>query len=56
MTILEFLASQLDREISDFEKKAPQQIFTDGLDFWQLCLTAREILQKEKSNVTDNTR
>lgn len=49
MTILELLASQLDREAKDFEMKAVQQTFREDIDFWTLCLNAKQMLMEIKS-------
>jgi hypothetical protein len=50
MKIIELLASQLDREAQEHEVKAAQHIFTEGIEFWQLCLEAqRLILEREEA-------
>lgn len=47
MTRLELLAGQLDEQALDHEKQAPQQIFTQGLEFWRLCLEAKRLLMEK---------
>lgn len=49
MTRLELLAGQLDAEALDHEKQAPQQIFSQGMDFWQLCLEAKRLVMEQKT-------
>ena len=51
MTILEFLASQLDREATQYDN---QKIIGEDIEFWQLCLECyRLILEKKEMNVKD---
>lgn len=47
MTRLELLAGQLDAEALDHEKQAPQQIFSQRLEFWQLCLEAKRLVSEK---------
>ena len=58
MRIIEFLASQLDKEVEDYEQKAPRNIFIQNLEFWQLCLECKRLLideqlAKEEKNDTN---
>jgi len=43
MTVLELLSSQLDRQVTDAEKSATQNLFSQQIEFWNLCLMAREL-------------
>ena len=45
MTVLEYLSSQLDREMTQFDT---QRIFSEEIEFWNLCLEARRFLIDEK--------
>ena len=45
MTVLEYLSSQLDREMTQFDT---QRIFSEEIEFWNLCLEARSLLIDEK--------
>lgn len=57
MTVLEFLASQLDREATNFDTPV---VFTENIEFWNLCLEAKRFLIDEglakqgDKNVTHN--
>ena len=48
MKVIELLASQLDREALPHEIQAMQRIFSEGLEFWQLCLEAKRLLIDEQ--------
>lgn len=50
MTRIELLASQLDKEASENELKAVQQIFTQGLEFWMLCLECKRLIAEENND------
>ena len=56
MTVLELLASQLDREVKDFELKATEHTFSENIDFWTLCLNAKQMFMEQKANEKDNLR
>lgn len=49
MTRLELLASQLDAQALPHELGATQQIFTDGIEFWQLCIEAKRLIIESKT-------
>jgi hypothetical protein len=54
MKIIEFLAAQLDRDISQPEIASGGQVFVQNLDFWNLCLECRRLLLDERAlNDTD---
>ena len=46
MTILEFLSSQLDREMLPHQIQNPQVSFQSSKWYYELCFKAREILLK----------
>ena len=48
MKVIELLSSQLNREAFEHEIKAAEQIFTQNIDFWMLCVETRRILNEEK--------
>ena len=48
MRIIELLANQLEREALPHEIQAPQQIFGEALEFWQLCMDAKRLLIDEQ--------
>jgi len=51
MTILEFLASQLNREATQYDN---QKTIGEDIEFWQLCLECyRLTLEKKEMNVKD---
>ena len=56
MTILEFLASQLNREVTQYDN---QRIIGEDIEFWNLCLECRRLLwdeqlaKQERKDVTD---
>ena len=45
MKIIEFLASQLDRETTQYDNS---RVFIEEMDFWNLCLECRRLLIDEK--------
>ena len=58
MKVIEFLASQLDREPLENEVQAPANFFVQNLDFWNLCLECKHLiieekLSKEEKNASD---
>ena len=56
MTFLEFLVSQLGREITPYDN---QRTITEDIEFWQLCIEAKRLfleekqLKQERQNDTD---
>ena len=56
MKIIELLAGQLNREALPHEINAAQQIFTQSLEFWSLCLEARRLLLEEKGLTNDKNK
>ena len=46
MTILEFLASQLDKEATQYDN---QKTIGEDIEFWQLCLEAKRLLIDEET-------
>lgn len=45
MTFLEFLASQLDKEVTQYDN---QRIIGEDVNFWNLCLECRRLLLDER--------
>ena len=45
MTLLEFLASQLNREATQYDN---QKTIGEDIEFWQLCMEARRLLLDEQ--------
>ena len=45
MTLLEFLASQLDREATQYDN---QRTIGEDIEFWQLCIECRRLIMDEK--------
>lgn len=48
MTRLELLAKQLDAEATPYDMQATQKIFTEGLEFWSLCMEAKRLLLEQR--------
>jgi hypothetical protein len=48
LRIIELLSSQLDREAQPQEISAMEHLFSERIDFWNLCFEARRILLEEK--------
>lgn len=55
MKVIEFLASQLDRELKEKETLGNPELMFENLDYWYLCMEAFKILE-ERKNDKDNPR
>ena len=58
MTILEYIASQLDREVTEDDIKFGKQFIIDQLDYWNFCLECKRLLidgqlAKEEKNAAN---
>jgi hypothetical protein len=53
MTVIEYLASRLDREMTQVEIDFGDSNFLERLDFLALCLQAKELLLEERKREKD---